>query len=245
VQCPGPGRPVVDLERHEIPAGNLVDSIVTFTTGISSTLQRRSARMESRMPTMEMPRAANAIMSEVLNDCLLCSTPGIPGVLKTTAFPFEQPVGSPPARLVRQCKARPPAAMFPPIPPAAPPFPCRGSRCRTVHPRLFRHRFHFIGACPCPVPDAAEAGEVSRPGLSSGGALVSSGATSPPGGAKAGEGTALGGGCDRHGDRMRSRHACRWRRLVPFDQRCAPQRVRVPDRGRRRPAVHPFPGFPA
>jgi len=47
------------------------------------------------------------------------------------------------------------------------------------------------------VPDAAEAGEVSRPGLSSGGALVSSGATSPPGGAKAGEGTALPGGGTR------------------------------------------------
>jgi hypothetical protein len=158
----------------------------------------------------------------------------------------NSPSGRPRARLVRQCKARPPAAMFPPIPPAAPPslqgkpVPDRPSTavpapvpfhpahtpvpCR-MQPKLERFR---------DLASPAEALCFVRRHLS-------------------GRGQSRGGygaprqrhPCDRHGDRMRSRHACRWRRLVPFDQRCAPQRVRVPDRGRRRPAVHPFPGFPA
>jgi hypothetical protein len=248
VQCPGPGASVVDLERHEIPAGNLVDLIVTFTTGISSTLQRRSARMESRMPTMEMPRATNAIMSEVLNDCLLLSTPGIPGVLKTTAFHSEQPVGSPPGAAGAAAQSAPASRHVSAHSPCRPPFPCRGSRCRIVHPRLFRHRFHFIRRMPLSRAGCSRSwrGFATWPLQRRRSRFVRRRLSAGRGQSRGGYGAPRRRHpCDRHGDRMRSRHACRWRRLVPFDQRCAPQRVRVPDRGRRRPAVHPFPGIPA
>jgi hypothetical protein len=85
----------------------------------------------------------------------------------------EQPVGSPPGAAGAAAQSAPASRHVSAHSPCRPVRPCRGSRCRTVHPRLFRHRPCSSGTS-C-VPDAAEAGEVSRPDLSSGGPALSPG----------------------------------------------------------------------